>query len=68
MENSVGSSSLWFSLTQYINDVNSFFSTQVIVDILAAGVLLEYPLQADYITSASSTLRWPIPSGSIIMS
>ena len=68
LENSVGSSSLRLSLAQYIHDVNSFFWTRVTVNLRAAVVLLEYSLQADCIPSASSTLRWPIPSGSIIMS
>ena len=68
LENSVGSLSLRLSLTQYINDINRFFWTRVTVNILAAGVLLAYPLQADCIPSESLTLRWPIPLGSVIMS
>ena len=68
LDKSVGSSSLCFSLTQYINDFNGFCWTWVTVNLLDSGVLLAYPLQADCIHSSSSTLRWPIPSGSVIVS
>ena len=38
------------------------------MNLLATGVLLECPLRADCIPSASSMLRLPISLGSIIMS
>ena len=68
LDNYVGYFIVCLSLTQYINDFNLFFLNRVTVNLLVAGFLLSYLLQSKCIPSAYLTLRWPIPSGSVIIS